>query len=329
MIEPSEPSSLLVVRRKVDKKKKKPTTSTTNVDSATITNESLPSSSSSSIPHNSHHETIISSNEIEENEPVLTRSFTLFAQNDHLRLSYELRPLSIADHPITLDPFSQTLVYVTIQLHNKIQDAVIRNIEITLPTRGSIRAMGLSSTQPIIKLLETIDADAKLEHEIKFAIQGPIQSGMTIHGELTYACEYNDKTVSHRHMDWQLAVACADFMINQSTLPHMTPSEFALALANTDQFTHSASALSIELDRVHSQLEFPILSTIVAERVLHMCVVEVVDESASLYGKSVFGWPVAGLIKRHGHLLAMELKSMDKLFIDGLIEQAEAFFSSH
>jgi hypothetical protein len=34
-----------------------------------------------------------------------------------------------------------------------------------------------------------IAADTKLEQQIKFAIQGPIQTGMIIHGELAYACE--------------------------------------------------------------------------------------------------------------------------------------------
>ncbi|KAI9593602.1 hypothetical protein BDF19DRAFT_153989 [Syncephalis fuscata] len=111
--------------------------------------------------------------------------------------------------------------------------------------------------------------------------------------------------------------------------PTLTPPEFALALADHETtFTECASALSIHLDRVHAQLEFKMLATIIAERLLHMQVIEVVGESASLYGKSIFGHPVAGLIKRHTHILAMELKSSDKDFIEGLVEQAESFLSS-
>jgi hypothetical protein len=119
-------------------------------------------------------------------------------------------------------------------------------------------------------------------------------------------------------------VRAVDFMIAKQYA--ITPTEFATAILDSEQYSHSASIM-ITLDRARAQISFDKLARLVAEQLTRMTIVELVGEAASLYGRTAFGWSVAGLVKRHGSLLGLDLKSCDQDFIEGLLELVETSLS--
>ncbi|EPB87572.1 hypothetical protein HMPREF1544_05663 [Mucor circinelloides 1006PhL] len=174
-----------------------------------------------------------------------------------------------------------------------------------------------------------LQANEKVECEARFQVQGNPRRGLCLRGDLFYDIEGSSVIQQHAI---EIPIPVSLFLVDTP----MDPTSFATLLAeHGSEFEyHGNVQVQVALQEESSIQEAIINAFEIVTRTSGLMVVEVIAGAASLYGKSIQGSQVAGLLKCNLDMedkmatLTIDLKSTDDDLLDGMIHQLESIQNS-
>ncbi|CAO3677216.1 unnamed protein product [Rhizopus stolonifer] len=171
-----------------------------------------------------------------------------------------------------------------------------------------------------------LQANENVECMAHFEVLGNVRQGLCLRGDLFYDIE--ESSIIHQHA-FEIPIPASLFLNSREP---MDPTDFATLLAeHGDEFEHHENvSIEIPLPSDTSSIEQVLIKAL--NRVTAtsgLVVVEVVPGAASLYGKSIQGVQIAGLLKYTLQVeaepkfatLSIDLKSTEEGLLEGLVHE--------
>ncbi|KAI8380160.1 adaptin N terminal region-domain-containing protein [Blakeslea trispora] len=171
-----------------------------------------------------------------------------------------------------------------------------------------------------------LQAKEKVESQARFKLNSNVRKDICLRGDLFY--DVDGSSALHQYA-FELPIPTSLFLTHD---PDMNPNTFASMLAeHGSEFEyHAHVTIDIPLPKEEELVQDAIVRAFeVVTRTSGLAVVEVIAGAASLYGKSVQGVQVAGLLKcniqpeQTSAHLDVDLKSTEEGFLEGLVYQLE------
>ncbi|XP_050403527.1 AP-3 complex subunit delta-1 isoform X1 [Patella vulgata] len=225
-------------------------------------------------------------------------SYLLLAENKTLKMTCEVRASNLRGDQIIVS------IVFTNQSTNHIKDLEF-NVLDTLNTK-LIRGMG-HSNQDAVKVPFNLLPDSQNEGQFAFSVES-INMPQKLRGTLTYILKSDDGS-SHEKLDFRLNLPCSSYLVS-------TPcksSEYTNFLSGGELSAKS----SLQVNPTDSQLSISLAKVCFF---LHFRVIEQVDNSASLYSRSIQGHPVCLLVKKTNEQLNIDGKSTDGNLLSNILD---------
>ncbi|KAI8083196.1 adaptin N terminal region-domain-containing protein [Gilbertella persicaria] len=170
-----------------------------------------------------------------------------------------------------------------------------------------------------------LQANEKVESKACFEVKGNARKGLCLRGDLFYDVE--NSSALHQNA-FELPIPVSLFLLHDAL---MDPSVFASMLAERgNEFEyHAHITIDVPLSKEESMQDAIIRAFEIVTRTSGLAVVEVIAGAASLYGKSIQGVQVAGLLKcnlqteQESANLDIDLKSTEEGLLEGLVYELE------
>ncbi|KAH9491695.1 AP-3 complex subunit delta-1 [Bulinus truncatus] len=225
-------------------------------------------------------------------------SYYLLAENSSIKLTYETR----------ISHQRSDQIVVSVVFTNLTKDT-IKDLEFsvldTLNTR-LIRGMGQKS-HDAVKVPFVLLPEAQNEGQFAFLID-KITMPQKLRGTLTYILKSADGSTQDK-VDFKINFPCSTYLVTTSS----SSDSFASLLSSGEM----AEKASLKFTPTDSQLSHMLAKTCFF---LHFTVVEQVENSASLYSRSIQGHPVCLLVKFTDGSLSVEGKSSDQTFLSNILD---------
>ncbi|CAO3623045.1 unnamed protein product [Cunninghamella echinulata] len=183
-------------------------------------------------------------------------------------------------------------------IQNKLNDVMIPNVYLEFAESFDIKLIDNKENSEIASVTEKfeLNANEKVECQGYFEIIGSIRQGLCLRGELYYTIEESSGGNQY-HQPIEMIIPMNSFFLCDTI---MDPSQFASLLAQYgDQFEYHENVLkSVTKFSADNDNESALIASLTeVSKVSGLCVVEVVPGAASLYGKTIHGVQIAGLLK--------------------------------
>ncbi|CAL1543843.1 unnamed protein product [Lymnaea stagnalis] len=232
-------------------------------------------------------------------------SYLPLAQSTAIKLTYETR----------INHQRSDQIVVSVVFTNLTKDTV-KDLEFsvldTLNTK-LIRGMGQKS-HDAVKVPFVLLPEAQNEGQFAFTVD-KITMPQKLRGTLTYIIKAMDGS-THDKVDFKINLPCSTYLVTTSS----TSDNFASLLASGEM----KEKASIKFTPTDAQLSHMLAKTCFF---LHFSVVEQVENSASLYSRSIQGHPVCLLVKYAEGSLIVEGKSSDQTFLSNILDDMKTLLS--
>ncbi|CAO3646218.1 unnamed protein product [Cunninghamella blakesleeana] len=261
--------------------------------------------------------------------------FTLFV-DDKIEVNYTLQILD--GQPIINN--NLPIINIKFFIQNKLSDNLIPNVHLEFAESFDTKLIDYKENSDIASVTEKfeLNANEKVECQGYFEITGNIRQGLCLRGELYYNLEESSGGEQY-HQPIELIIPMNSFFLCDTT---MDPSQFASLLAqHGEQFEYHENVLKpvtkFQIDSDNEKLLVELLTEV--SKTSGLQVVEVVPGAASLYGKTVNGVQIAGLLKyivntndedednvddSSSASISIDLKATDGSFLHDLVLELES-----
>ncbi|ESP05472.1 hypothetical protein LOTGIDRAFT_177167 [Lottia gigantea] len=226
-------------------------------------------------------------------------SYQLLAENTTLKMTCEVRATNQRSDQIIV-----SIVFTNLS-QNNIKDLEF-NVLDTLNTK-LIRGLGHNNQSDAVKVPFNILPESQNEGQFAFSVEN-ITMPQKLRGTLTYIVKSADGS-SHDKIDFKLSLPCSSYLV---TTPCKS-ADFTTLLSSGDLTAKS----SLQLTPTDSILHISLTKLCFF---LHFRVIEQVDNSASLYSRSIQGHPVCVLVKKVNDSLKIDGKSTDNTFLSNVLD---------
>uniref|UniRef100_A0A2C9KBU6 AP-3 complex subunit delta domain-containing protein n=1 Tax=Biomphalaria glabrata TaxID=6526 RepID=A0A2C9KBU6_BIOGL len=232
-------------------------------------------------------------------------SYLPLAENKAIKLTYETRINHQRSDQIVV---SVVFINLTTDTIKDLEFSVLDTLNIRL-----IRGIGQKS-HDAVKVPFVLLPEAQNEGQFAFLID-KITMPQKLRGTLTYILKSGDGSTQDK-VDFKINLPCSTYLVSTSS----TSDNFA-SLLSSGEITEKASLKFTPSD---TQLSHMLAKTCFF---LHFTVVEQVENSASLYSRSIQGHPVCLLVKYTDGSLSVEGKSSDQSFLSNILDDLKALLS--
>ncbi|KAI7890592.1 adaptin N terminal region-domain-containing protein [Mucor mucedo] len=229
---------------------------------------------------------------------------------------------------LSLDVVNSPVIVIHFFVQNKDEEMMIPSLHMEFAQSFDLKLIENDDERTnMASATETFElqANEKVECLARFEALGNIRQGLCLRGDLFYDVEGSSSINQH---PIEIPIPASLFLNDKEP---MDPAEFSTLLAeHGDDFEyHGNVSLEVTLSSDASIEEALINALETVTRTSGLLVVEVVPGAASLYGKSVNGVQVAGLLKYTLSMdtepkvatLSIDLKSTDDDLLGGLIHE--------
>ncbi|XP_059146899.1 AP-3 complex subunit delta-1-like isoform X2 [Physella acuta] len=234
-------------------------------------------------------------------------SYLPLAQNSAIKLTYETR----------INHQRSDQIVVSVVFTNLTKDT-IKDLEFsvldTLNTK-LIRGMG-QKTHDAVKVPFVLLPEAQNEGQFAFMVDKIIMP-QKMRGTLTYILKSSDGS-THDKVDFKINLPCSTYLVTTGC-----NSEHFASLLSNGELTEKSS---IKFSPTDSQLSHLLAKTCFY---LHFSVVEQIENSASLYSRSIQGHPVCLLVKFSDGSLNVEGKSSDQTFLANILDDMKTLLTQN
>ncbi|KAG1467160.1 hypothetical protein G6F56_004568 [Rhizopus delemar] len=239
-------------------------------------------------------------------------------ETEHVRLTSILK-IEANDSPTTVIQFS---------IQNLDNQKMLPKLHLEFAQSFDLKLIEDNVPTNIAYATETFElqANENVECMAHFEILGNVRQGLCLRGDLFYDIE--ESSIIHQHA-FEIPIPASLFLNSREP---MDPTDFATLLAeHGDEFEHHENvSIEIPLPSDTSSIEQVLIKAL--NRVTAtsgLVVVEVVPGAASLYGKSIQGVQIAGLLKYTLQVetepkfatLSIDLKSTEEGLLEGLVHE--------
>ncbi|XP_013390011.1 AP-3 complex subunit delta-1-like isoform X2 [Lingula anatina] len=244
-------------------------------------------------------------NELVENGPVnpnlpTMSKYQVLAENSHVSLTYETRASSQQGHNIIAS------IIFTNHTSSQIKDLEF-NVMDSLNTK-LVRAHG-ASQHDAVKVPFVLLPNAQNEGQFAFTVE-QINMPQRLRGTLTYIVK-NDDGATHDKLDFKLHLPCSSYLVPVSC----KGDAFAEMLGSGNLNEKSSVTFNT------SDSEFSIILAKICFYT-HFSIVEQVDNTASLFSKSIQGHDICLLVKQLANKgISIDGKSTDSTLLSNVTEE--------
>ncbi|XP_046843480.1 AP-3 complex subunit delta-1-like isoform X1 [Xenia sp. Carnegie-2017] len=238
-----------------------------------------------------------------EPEPEETTKYKLLAEDKNIQLMYDIKP----------NPQVTGQIVAMIIFSNRTQ-MQIKNLEMnimdTLNTK-LIRPMNHTS-HDAVKVPFQLPAGASNEGQFAFASE-KIGFPQKLRSTLTYMIQYDDGSTSEK-LDFKLPLPCSSYIVPTAC----SSDNFAALLSSGDL----SEKISTE-ETISAEVGFTVIISKICYS-LHLSVVERVDNSASLFGRSILQDNLCFLVKKNETTVTVDAKSSDNSLLLNIFEEVKS-----
>lgn len=232
-------------------------------------------------------------------------SYLPLAENEAIRLTYETR----INHQRS-DQIVVSVVFCNLTM-NTLKDLEF-NVLDTLNTK-LIRGIGQKS-HDAIRVPFVLLPEAQNEGQFAFTVDN-ITTPQKLRGTLTYIVKTDEGSTQDK-VDFKINLPCSTYLVATPS----TSEEFSALLSGTEACEKS----SLKFSPSETQLAQILARTCFY---LHFRVVEQVDNSASLFSRSIQGHPVCLLVKFNESSLNVDGKSSDHGFLSNVLDDMKTLLT--
>ncbi|RUS81512.1 hypothetical protein EGW08_010719 [Elysia chlorotica] len=232
-------------------------------------------------------------------------SYLPLAESEAIRLTYETR----INHQRS-DQIVVSVVFCNLT-KNTLKDLEFSVLD-TLNTK-LIRGIGQKS-HDAIRVPFVLLPEAQNEGQFAFTVDN-ITMPQKLRGTLTYIVKTEEGSTQDK-VDFRINLPCSTYLVATPS----TSEEFSALLSGTE----ACEKCSLKFSPTETQLALILAKTCFY---LHFRVVEQVDNSASLFSRSIQGHPVCLLVKFNEGSLSVDGKSSDQAFLSNTLDDMKSLLT--
>ncbi|KAK3753179.1 hypothetical protein RRG08_024453 [Elysia crispata] len=232
-------------------------------------------------------------------------SYLPLAENEAIRLTYETR----INHQRS-DQIVVSVVFCNLT-KNTLKDLEFSVLD-TLNTK-LIRGIGQKS-HDAIRVPFVLLPEAQNEGQFAFTVEN-ITMPQKLRGTLTYIVKTEEGSTQDK-VDFKINLPCSTYLVATPS----TSEEFSTLLSGSE----ACEKCSLKFSPIETQLALILAKTCFY---LHFRVVEQVDNSASLFSRSIQGHPVCLLVKFNEGSLSVDGKSSDQTFLSNTLDDMKTLLT--